>query len=205
MDLLTRQTAATPAMTVISAQDELIGLIARCALRERKALQLLYERTAGYLNAIAYRILRSEDASNDVLQEAFLQIWHNAASYRPDTGKPMTWMASIVRYRALDRLSHEQYHQRHLADADLDALNELPCQSNSPEQWMVATQQQRFLHDCLSHLNERVAKSIHLAYLHGFSREEIAEQMQTNVNTIKSWLHRGAESLRQCLNGKLSA
>jgi len=198
---------AVPENTVqdnTALQEELLGLLARCALRDRIALQRLYEHTAGYLNAVAFRILRSEDASNDVLQEAFLQIWDKAGSYRADQAKPMTWMASIVRYRALDRLDHEKYHQRHLLDHDVNDLSDELSHDDNPEKQMAATQQQRYLRDCLTQLNQRVAHSINLAYLHGFSREEIAEQLQTNVNTVKSWLHRGAEALRHCLEGKHS-
>ncbi|WP_317932243.1 RNA polymerase sigma factor [Halioxenophilus sp. WMMB6] len=62
--------------------DELMDLLARCTLRDQKALERLYQKTAAYLNGVAYRILGSSDASNDVLQEAFVQIWENAASYQ---------------------------------------------------------------------------------------------------------------------------
>ena len=68
--------------------DELVALIARCALRDQAALKKLFDRLAPYLNAVAFRIVRSEDIANDVLQEAFLQVWQNAAAYRPDLAKP---------------------------------------------------------------------------------------------------------------------
>ena len=75
-------------------EEELITLIARCALRDKKALKSLYDKTSAYLNAIAYRIVRSPELCSDVLQEAYLQIWRNAATYRPEQAKAMTWMSS---------------------------------------------------------------------------------------------------------------
>ena len=91
-----------------SRNEELINLIARCAIRDQAALKMLFDCSGAYLNAIVYRIVKSDDIAKEVLQEAFLQIWSNAQSYRPHLANPMTWMASIARYRALDRLEVEQ-------------------------------------------------------------------------------------------------
>src|SRR5688572_11780816 len=94
---------------------ELETLLARCALRDTAAIKVLYDHLGGYFNVIAFRLLKSEDLSNDVLQEAFVQIWQNAGTYRADLATPLTWMTSIVRYRALDRLAKEKRHwQREL-------------------------------------------------------------------------------------------
>jgi RNA polymerase sigma-70 factor, ECF subfamily len=182
--------------------DELITLIARCALRDQTALKTLFERVGPYLNAVAYRILRSNDLSNDVLQEAFLQIWTNAASYRPHLAKPLTWMASITRYRALDRLDHERRrHDKLVSDTDTTVLAEELSRSEPDEQ--LAGYQLKFqLNECLATLSANIKESVELAYLQGYSRDEIAAKFNTSVNTVKSWLHRGAERLRLCLEAK---
>jgi RNA polymerase sigma-70 factor (ECF subfamily) len=104
-------------------QDILVDLIARCALRDQRALKQLYEKVSPYLNRVAYNIMKSDDLANDVLQEAFVQIWHNAGDYRPDKAKPLTWLTSITRYRALDRLAKEQRHADKVSvDAELEAM-----------------------------------------------------------------------------------
>jgi len=95
--ICTYKTQLYLSVTVESKDDELIALIGRCALRDQLALKSLYDRVSPFLNGVAYRILGSDDLSNDVLQEAFIQIWNNASSYRVDKAKPMTWMCSIVR------------------------------------------------------------------------------------------------------------
>lgn len=183
--------------------EELVTLIARCAINDQSALQLLVTRLSPYLNAVAFRILKSEDLSNDVLQEAFLQIWTNAASYRADKSKPLTWITSIVRYRALDRLDREKKHQdRVQANEDEDPFDRIEGEEN-PESDVQGEQERSLIESCMEGLNEKVGLAIKLAYIEGYSRDEIAEQFQTNANTVKSWLRRGAERLKQCLEAKL--
>jgi len=180
--------------------DELINLIARCALRDQVALKRLFEQVGPYLNALAWRILKSRELSNEVLQEAFLQIWNNAASYRPHLARPLTWMASIARYRALDRLALETRIKDKFV-AHHEDMEDLPG-GDEPEQTVGASQLRFHLHQCLSTLGDNIKRSIELAYLYGYSREEIAQQFATNTNTVKSWLHRGAERLKLCLESK---
>ncbi|PUA27883.1 MAG: hypothetical protein B0W54_15300 [Cellvibrio sp. 79] len=186
-------------LTDESPDDQLINLIARCALRDQAALKQLFERVGPYLNAVAWRILKSTDLSNEVLQEAFLQIWNNAGSYRPHMAKPLTWMASITRYRALDRLDKETRNRTHTRA--IEEEEDFPG-GDEPERSLGASQLRFHLHQCLTTLGDNIKRSIELAYLQGYSREEIAQKLSTNTNTVKSWLHRGAERLRLCLEAK---
>lgn len=183
-----------------TSDDELINLIARCAIRDQVALKLLFERVGPYLNAVTLRILKSKEISNEVLQEAFFQIWTNAASYRPQLAKPLTWMASIARYRALDRLDQEKRMTKRFVELPED-MEDSPG-GEEPERLFGAGQLKFHLHQCLLALGNNIKQSIELAYLHGYTREEIAEQFATNTNTVKSWLHRGAERLKLCLEAK---
>lgn len=183
-------------------EEELITLIARCALRDKKALKSLYDKTSAYMNAIAYRIVRSPELCSDVLQEAYLQIWSNATSYRPDQAKAMTWMSSIVRYRAIDRRDHESRYRDRTVEWNDDTEETYVVDQDTPERLAINDQLQDQLVHCLEQLNDRVKLSIQMAYLEGHSREEIASRFKTNANTVKSWLHRGADALKQCLEAK---
>ena len=183
--------------------EELVDLIARCAIRDQRALKKLYQHVSPYLNAVAFRILPADDAANDVLQEAFIQIWENASSYRADVAKPLTWMTSILRYRALDRLDKDaRFRQRvQLSDESFDTAADE--QQPGPMHAAAAGQLGRQIEQCLSALNDNVQKAITLAYVEGFSREDIAAHLETNTNTVKSWLRRGSERLKKCLETKL--
>lgn len=181
--------------------DELVTLIARCAIRDQTALKQLFDRLGTYLYGVALRIIKAEDLSNDVLQDAFVQIWTNASSYRPSQSKPLTWITSIVRYRALDCLDKEHKHQSHTPDGDRD-LDWLES-SDSPELHAQNAQMQVLLTECMQGLSKEIRSSISLAYLEGYTRDEIAAYLQTNINTVKSWLHRGADRLKLCLEAKI--
>lgn len=179
--------------------DELIGLIARCALRDQQALEQLYRRTANYLNAVAFRLLGSRDLSNEVLQEAFIQIWDNAAQYAPSQSSPLTWMVSIVRYRAIDKLRHESRHDnRPPPGEEADILSAIPG-AESQEDTHNRFQLNEQMRHCLEAMNDKFKRSVELAYIYGYSREELAEALDANVNTIKSWLRRGSAKLKDCL------
>ena len=201
---MTSATSARPVAVARLSDEQLVNLIARCALRDQAALQQLFAQVGPYLNALTWRILKSRELSNEVLQEAFLQIWNNAASYRPQLAKPLTWMASIARYRALDRLAAEQRHSARFDDRAAngeDAFEHIPGGSE-PDQQLGRHQLRFHLHQCLTTLGDNIKRSIELAYLYGYSREEIAAQFNTNTNTVKSWLHRGALRLKLCLETK---
>jgi len=176
------------------------ALIKRCAAQDQSALRSLYEETSAYLNRVSFNIVRSEDWSNDVLQEGFIQIWHNAAKYSEDLSAPLTWMSSIIRYRALDKMAYEKRHAGH---AELESLTDsLPSTGDTPEDDMRRSEQQRAFMECLATLDSRSKQCVQLAYLRGSSREEMAQLFETNTNTIKSWLHRSVKRLSSCLEKK---
>ena len=189
-------------MTMNLRDQELVALIARSALKDEAAFKELYDRVSAYLNSVALRIVKSPETSNDVLQEAFVQIWQNAASYRPHLAKPLTWLTSIVRYRALDRLDKDKRLSNREIEGN-DWLEELAHDRN-PEMDAGENQQVGFLLDCMSALSDRAKQAITLAYIYGYSRDEIAIQLKANTSTVKSWLRRGTEKLRQCLKLKLA-
>lgn len=189
-----------------SDQKEYEELLARCALKDQSALKKLFDNTSGYLNAIANRMLKSDELANDVLQEAFIQIWENAGRYQPGLGKPLTWMTSIVRYRSLDLIEKQKrYGQKFISSDDYDdIIDSVPDDINdNPETTLVNASLLNDITVCLNEeSNENVRQSIKLAYLEGFSREEIANCLKANVNTVKSWLHRGSERLKLCMAKK---
>lgn len=183
--------------------DEVALLISRCALRDQLALKTLYQKAAPLLNSIAFRLLRSEALSNEVLQDSFVQIWNNAGSYRRDQGKPMTWMSSIVRYRAIDKLKAEAKHNRRPDYEEELREIEQAFSGDEPEKDVSQQQSRALIDECLATLERKVRCCITLAYLQGYSREELADSLGANINTVKSWLHRGSERLKKCLESKM--
>src|SRR5882672_6341263 len=93
----------------VDADDvELTRLIAACAARNAQALRQLYDRTAPQLLACMVRILKRRALAEEALQDVFVSIWQRAGQFESARGRPMAWMMSIARYRAIDLLRHER-------------------------------------------------------------------------------------------------
>lgn len=179
--------------------DQLDHLLARITLKDQQALQQLYQKVSGKLNGIAMKLLNDADLSNDVLQETFLQIWNNAGEYRRDQGEPMPWMASLLRYRALDKLRAEKREQKRRNQ--YEEVQSLFGESdvNSPVVGMMQQDTDNKLSKCLETLDALNRNAILMAYYYGYSREDIAIHVEQPINTVKSWLKRGLTRLAQCL------
>ncbi|MFC3121740.1 RNA polymerase sigma factor [Agaribacter flavus] len=180
----------------------LASLLARCALKEQKALEKLYGLSAVYLHAVAYKIVRSQESSNEVLQDAFVQIWDNAGSFSPAQSQATTWMSSIVRYRAIDKIRREQKHANRIGgDEEEDLLLTTPAKERPLEE-LENIELNHKTQACLETMHEKFSKSIKLAYLYGYSREELVDILGANLNTVKSWLRRGSLKLKECLQNE---
>lgn len=175
-------------------------LLARCALHDQRAFAELYEQTSAKLYGVALRIVRRRDWAEEVLQESFLNIWKYADSYAPTKSAPITWLVSVVRHRALDWL-----RRPHLEDhkADYDALLEaLPDDAPDPGRLLDNSRDARALVECLAQLAAKQQQSIVLAYVHGMSHSELARHLGEPLGTIKTWIRRGLERLKVCMEGK---
>jgi len=146
------------------------------------------------------KILRDEDLSNDVLQETFLQIWHNAGDYRRGESEPMTWMTSLIRYRTLDKLKAETREQKRRDQ--FEEVQELfgEVHARSPIAGLLKREIDSQLGHCLGTLDVLNKNAILMAYYYGYSREDIAIHVEQPLNTVKSWLKRGLARLAQCLD-----
>lgn len=177
--------------------EELTRLLSKTALHDQQAFERLYLLTSAKLNGIAYRILHNGESAHEVLQEAFVQIWHNAVEYRADKAKPFTWMAAIVRYRSYDRVRSEQRRlENNQLHEEVDSIEQIAA-TDQPSSLVCEIEQS--LEDCLDQLEDVHRRGILMAYYYGFSRFEISTQLEKPVNTVKSWLRRGLARLRQCL------
>ena len=85
-----------------SPPPDLASLLARVALHDRAAFEALYRATSSHLLGIAFRVLGQRERAEEVLQEAYMNVWHSAASYSAAVATPMTWMINIVRNKAID-------------------------------------------------------------------------------------------------------
>lgn len=186
-----------PADDSARADAALAGLIATIARRDESALRTLYERTAPKLLGVILRIQPDRGAAEDVLQDVFLRVWQNAASYSPAAGRPLAWLCAIARNRAIDGLRRRREVQGPITEDGEDWVERLADPHDS-EGTILG---RNALQACLGRLEALHRDCIVLAYCEGQSREDLALRYDRPVSTIKTWLHRGLATLRGCLDG----
>ena len=191
-----------PSFAPSADNDRLAAWLQAAALGDRQALRALYEQTSAKLFGLALRITGRRDWAEDVVQESFVSIWHHAVDYRPHLAAPMTWMTTIVRNRALDclrRAAAARLPQTVELDEELGEW--LADDAAGPAELALASQQARALNRCLQRLEQAQRQAIELAYLHDLSHAELAQRLRMPLGTVKSWIRRGLERLRTCLEG----
>lgn len=178
-------------MTGMPERLELTTLLAATARGDRTAFQKLYERTAPRLLGVCIRLLGDRHQAEDALQDAYIRIWHNAGEYHEERGTPLTWMMTIVRYLSLDQL---RARKRHAAEDDIPDE-----QTAGPETLSVRFDELARLGHCLEHLSEDQRDSVLQVYYRGLTHDELSRHLDTPLGTVKSWVRRGIQSLKRCL------
>ena len=176
---------------------ELADLLAACGRGDRPAFARLYEVTAPKLFGVAIRMLRREDLAEEILQECYVSIWNHARTYSTALSAPLTWMTSIVRNRSLDWLRRPQ--QEATGDEYEIAIDAWRDESAGPIEQLAAAGDAAALARCLEMLDGRQRQSIMLAFFHGMSHSEVANHMKEPLGTVKTWVRRGLERLKSCL------
>jgi RNA polymerase sigma-70 factor (ECF subfamily) len=175
--------------------------IAAVALGDQDAYRRLYDATAPKLFAIALRMLREEGRAEDVLQDAFVNVWNAAASYNAALSAPMTWLVTIVRNRALDYL-------RRIDGRTVEFDDELAAviESDWPTPVDLASRGQDAiaLERCLKRLDPGPRQAIAFAYFQSLTHAELASTLRVPIGTVKTWIRRGLEKMKRCLDGSVN-
>ncbi|KUF12255.1 sigma-70 family RNA polymerase sigma factor [Pseudoponticoccus marisrubri] len=182
----------------MSAQEEIEALIARVAMGDRKAFRTLYDRTSAKLFGIALRVLKEQGPAEEVLQEVYIRIWNRAGQYRVNGYSPMTWLITITRNAAIDRL--RKARAAGVAVEPVEIAERLYDPQPGPESQSVMRDEARALQACLGELPADRAEMVRRAYLQGHTYAEIAEAAGAKLNTIRTWLRRSLMQLRECLS-----
>jgi len=176
-------------------------LLARTALADQAAFHELYRATPPQLYGIAIRIVRESGMAEEILQESFIAVWHHAKSYAPSRSQPLTWMTAIVRNRCLDSLRRRDLETISItaSDDDHDDLD-FPGDERTPSDLLIAGADALAVRQCVEMLEGGSRQAIALAFYQGFTHAELAAHLHQPLGTVKSWVRRGLERLRQCLD-----
>jgi len=178
-----------------SSPQQLDHLLAGVARGDEAAFAALYQAAGAKLYAVALRILRSREAAEDVVQDSFFKVWERAGDFDPKLAAPITWMAAIVRNRALD----EVRRRGNRPAADVSELDEIAGDDEHPVEAIGRREDVERLMRCLEGLEPDKRQMVRLAYLDGMSREALAKRFDRPEGTIKTWLHRSLAQLKGCL------
>ncbi len=175
-------------------QEELDELISRVALADRRAFDRLYAITSGRLFAVALRMMKNRAEAEDVLQDAYVRIWQRAGSFRPGQGRSMSWLITITRNLAIDRL-----RVRTAPVAPMEMAQDVPDEGPTPETALAQSESRARIDACLEELEAQRAEAVRAAYIEGWSYQELADRFDTPLNTIRTWLRRSLLRLRACM------
>jgi RNA polymerase sigma factor (sigma-70 family) len=177
----------------------LADLLARTALSDQQAFAELYRLTSPHLYAVALRILRVSGPAEEVLQESYVNIWHHAGSYVAAKSQPLTWMTSIVRNRCLDQMRRREVDTVTLDDEEQGMM--LADDRPSPIDLLLSSADALAVRSCVERLESGQKQAIALAFYQGLSHSELASHLRQPLGTVKSWVRRGLERLKACLDG----
>lgn len=185
--------------TASSADDADRAVLMRLADGELDALEHLYDRYKTMAYSIAYRITNDPTLAEDVVQEAFLGAWRNAARYIEGRGSVKTWLLSIVHHRAIDAIRRRR-PTTGLPDPIEAAV---PAALTMPDVWaeVSASLDADTVRDALTVLSDVQRQAIELAYFGGLTQLEIAERTGTPLGTVKSRMRLGLLAMRRALDG----
>lgn len=177
--------------------DHLMGiaLIERMAEGDETALAAFYDRYATPLFSLALKIVPNELEAEDVLQEAFVNIWRKAANYKATLSAPFSWAVMIVRFKAIDHIRSQQKNQRIMERAATHFYPEAGIDNHSalePE----LREKRAMVRDALDLLEPESREALDLAFFSGMTHDEIAKYLGRPVGTIKSRIRRALSQMR---------
>ncbi|MBI5771584.1 MAG: sigma-70 family RNA polymerase sigma factor [Verrucomicrobia bacterium] len=184
-----------PAPPAVSDDAALLHAAAR---RDEAAFAALYDRMARPVFSLVVRILRSRAEAEEILQEAFWQVWERAPDYRVELGSPFCWIVTIARRKAIDRLRANARHLQRIAAAqgaraEDDFVAPLGAESLGADERSAAVRAG------LARLGNEERRAIALAFFDGLTHVEIAAALGTPVGTVKARIRRGLLKLKPAL------
>ncbi len=163
------------------------------------ALETLYQRYSHRLYSLAYRMVDNTQIAEELVQDTFLSIWRNAASYSPTAGASSRWLMSILHHRAINYLRKVR-RRSHLVQVTLEELesderNACPDAGEQAWQSILCIQ----VRTALLHIPVEQRMMIELAYFQGYTHIEISQAFHIPLGTVKARMRLGLSHLKRVL------
>lgn len=183
----------TPA--TVDEREELAQILAEAGTGSEKAFAELYRRTSSKLFGVCLRMLRDRSDAEEVLQEVYTTVWRRAASFDAARASAITWLVTLARNKAIDRL---RQHREQLQDLP-DSFDMVDEKQPSPAQAAQSSQERRQLEQCMDALEPQQKSAVREAFFSGATYNDLAVRCQVPLGTMKSWIRRSLMRLKACL------
>lgn len=178
------------------AQRADAAILQRIVERDPRGVEMLYDRYGGVAYALALRILRDAGAAEDVVQEAFFNVWRQGATYNTARGTVRTWLLTVVHHRAIDRVRTMRAKTR--GDVTIDAMLFLQAKEDTWATVSEGLERERIQH-AVATLPPEQRQVVEMAYFAGLTHVEIAERVGIPLGTVKGRIRLAMEKLRDAL------
>jgi RNA polymerase sigma-70 factor (ECF subfamily) len=189
-----RTTPAQPAPEPGAPSD--LELMRGIQAEDPEALSQLYDRYNGILKALILRVIHNESEADDLLQEVFMEIWNQATNFSAHKGKPLGWMVTLARRRAIDGLRKKQAYAR--AEERLQVQTEQQPDAwvhNATEEEIAFSDTRLIVRRVIDRLPLAQQEAVELAFFRGMSQREIAAKTNTPLGTVKTRLELGLKKI----------
>jgi RNA polymerase sigma-70 factor (ECF subfamily) len=185
-----------------SSEDD-AALLLRIGQGDEQALGALYDRWSPLVFSVCAHILGDDDEAEEAVEETFWQAWRQAARYDAERGAVSTWLTTIARTRALDRLRARRRRQEqsmtNLTETDRAQVDATVRRTDDPARDAELAERRSLVRQALLALPAEQREVLELAYFRGFSQSEIAEQTGQPLGTIKTRVRLAMEKLEDRL------
>ncbi len=175
----------------------LTDALVRTGEGDRSAFETVYKATSAKLFGVCLRIFPDRAEAEEALQEAYLTIWNKAASFEAGRASPISWLVTVTRNRAIDRLRSKGK----VGLTALDEAAEIADPAPLADAQMLVASDNRVLNGCIEDLNQRDAHFIRCAFVAGATYAELASSEDEPLGTVKSRIRRALIKLRSCMEG----
>lgn len=178
------------------AQQDDAAILRQIVARDPRSMELLYDRYGGVAYALALRVLRDPGAAEDVVQEAFFNIWRQGTSYDTARGTVRTWLLTVVHHRAIDRVRSIQAKTR--GDVAIDSVLFLQAKEDTWATVSAGLESER-IRAAVATLPPEQRQVVEMAYFAGLTHVEIAERVGIPLGTVKGRMRLAVDKLRDAL------
>jgi RNA polymerase sigma-70 factor, ECF subfamily len=176
-------------------RDSLTQAILRSGQGDRAAFEYVYKQTSAKLFGVCLRIFADRSEAEEALQDAYITIWNKAATFESGRASPISWLVTVTRNRAIDRLRSKGKASYAALDEAAEIADPVPL----ADAQLLAAGDSRLLSGCIDGLDSRDAHFIKSAFIGGATYADLAEREGEPLGTVKSRIRRALIKLRGCM------